>query len=215
MTIIHRLGGALAAVLLAAGTLAPAPVPAREAPLGDDARAIVERVEEWFNGFTTLKARFLQVGPDGSIAEGDAYLARPGKLRFDYDPPTPVFIVADGRSLIYRDEELDQTSYMPLGSTPAGLLVRRDVELDQNDDVQILNVHRGQGVVGVTLAQASDPGAGHITLLFDENPFALRQWRVRDAQGQITTVSLFEVEKNVRLSPELFRYSDPDRFYDQ
>ncbi len=202
--------GALTALMLAVGMLAAAPAAA--APSDAEARAIVERVESWFNGFRTLKARFLQVAPDGGIAEGDAYLARPGRLRFDYDPPTPVLVIADGINLIYRDEELDQTSYMPLNSTPAGLLVRRDVEIADSGDVRVLDVLRDRGTVGVTLAQAGDPGAGHITLLFSEEPFALRQWRVRDAQGQVTTVSLFEVERNVRLRPDLFRYEDPDRF---
>lgn len=169
----------------------------------------VGRAEAYLNGITTLKARFLQVAPSGATAEGTAYLSRPGRMRLDYDPPSPIQIIADGRFLIYYDKQLEQTSYLGINDTPAGILVRPSVRLT-GGDVRVVGVDRSRGLVHVSLIQSKDPGAGTITLTFTENPFELRQWRVRDAQGQITTVQLYNTQTGMRLDPGLFRFVDPN-----
>lgn len=184
-------------------------------PHAADARALsaqdqedIRRAEAYLNGITTLKARFLQVAPTGATAEGNAYLSRPGRMRLDYDPPTPVQVVADGKFLIYYDKELGQTSYVGLYDTPAGILVRPSIRL-QGGDVTVTGVGRGRGVVNISLIQTRDRGAGEITLTFSESPFELKQWRVRDPQGQVTTVQLYGAQTGVRLDPALFRFVDP------
>lgn len=171
-------------------------------------RADVERVESYLNQVTTLKARFLQIAPNGGQAEGTAFVSRPGRLRLQYDPPSPLLVVADGTFLIVHDRELGEPSYIPLDSTPAGILVRENVQLD-GKDVTVTRVTRSPGVLNVTLVESDDPGQGELTLVFSEKPFALRQWRVLDAQGNTTTVSLYEAQSGMILDPQLFRFKPP------
>ncbi|WP_242442649.1 outer membrane lipoprotein carrier protein LolA [Magnetospirillum sp. 15-1] len=181
--------------------------PART-PLSAQDRADIARAEEYLNGVTTLKARFLQVSPNGSSVEGDAYLSRPGKLRLQYDPPSPLLVVADGSFLIVHDSQLGEPSYIPLGSTPAGILVRPGVKLD-GGDVTVTRVTRLPGVVRISVVEADDPAAGEITLVFSDKPFALRQWQVKDAQHQVTTVSLYQAQSGLTLDGKLFEFKNP------
>ncbi|WP_142849122.1 outer membrane lipoprotein carrier protein LolA [Telmatospirillum sp. J64-1] len=182
---------------------------ARPAQLSAQDQADVARAENYLNSITTLAARFMQVAPDGSYAEGTAYLSRPGRLRMEYDPPTPILVVADGRFLIYHDKQLKQTSHVGLNQTPAGLLVRENIQFNGRD-AMVTDVRREQGVLKISLVQRSDPSAGQITLIFSESPFALRQWEILDPQGQITTVSLFETRTGMPLDRRLFTFVDPN-----
>lgn len=183
--------------------------PKRVAPLSDKDKADVARVEEYLNSVTTLKARFLQIAGNGNQAEGTAYLSRPGRMRLQYDPPSPLLVVADGTFLIVHDQELGEPSYIPLGSTPAGVLVRENVRLI-GQDVTVTRVVRLPGVLNVSLVETEEPEAGEITLVFSESPFALRQWRVVDAQGSTTTVSLYESQTGLKLDPKLFEFKNPN-----
>jgi outer membrane lipoprotein-sorting protein len=203
MTSLRHVGRLLAAAMLA--VVLPH---AAEAAVSAQDQEDIARAEAYLNGISTLKARFLQVAPSGATAEGTAYLSRPGRMRLDYDPPSPVQVVADGRFLIYYDKELEQTSYLGLNDTPAGILVRPNVRLT-GGDVRVVDVDRSRGLVHVSLIQAKDPGAGTIMLTFTDNPFELKQWRVRDGQGQITTVQLYGTQTGVRLDPKLFRFVEP------
>jgi outer membrane lipoprotein-sorting protein len=198
---------ALAVSLALLATAAPAAEPKR-LPLSAQDRADVARAEEYLNGVTTLKARFLQVAPNGASAEGDAYLSRPGRMRLQYDPPSPLLVVADGTFLIVHDSQLGEPSYIPLGSTPAGILVRAGVKLD-GGDVAVTRVVRLPGVVRISLVEAEDPAAGEITLVFSDKPFSLRQWQVKDAQHQVTTVSLFQAQSGLTLDGKLFEFKNP------
>lgn len=178
------------------------------APLSAQDKADVARAEDYLNAITTLKARFLQIAGNGAQAEGTAYLSRPGKMRLQYDPPSPMLVVADGTFLIVHDQELGEPSYIPLDSTPAGVLVRDNVKL-VGKDVTVTRVVRLPGVLNVSLVEADEPDAGELTLVFSESPFALRQWRVVDAQGTVTTVSLYEAQTGLKLDPKLFEFKNP------
>lgn len=177
--------------------------------LSEEDRADVARAEAYLNAIGTLKARFLQISANGGQAEGTAFVSRPGRLRLKYDPPNPLEVVADGRFLIVFDRQLGSPSYLPLDSTPAGILVRKNVRLDDKD-VRVTRVTRQPGVLAVSVVEAEDPGAGELTLVFAERPFQLRQWRVVDAQGQTTTVSLFDAQTGITLDPVLFEFKDPN-----
>lgn len=183
--------------------------PKRAPPLSDKDKADVARAEEYLNSITTLKARFLQIAGNGNQAEGTAYLARPGRMRLQYDPPSPLLVVADGTFLIVHDKELGEPSYIPLGSTPAGVLVRENVRLI-GQDVTVTRVVRLPGVLNISLVETDEPEAGEITLVFSESPFALRQWRVVDAQGSTTTVSLYEAQNGLKLDSKLFEFKNPN-----
>ncbi len=207
MMFLHRALGALLAVALLAGAPALAAGPKRAALSAQD-KADVARAESYLNSISTLRARFLQIAPNGSQAEGTAFFSRPGRMRLQYDPPSPMLVVADGRFLIVHDQELGEPSYIPLDSTPAGILVRENVQLD-GKDVVVTGVKRGPGVLNVSLMERDDPGQGELTLVFSEAPFMLRQWRVLDAQGQTTVVSLYDAQDGMALDPKLFRFVDP------
>jgi outer membrane lipoprotein-sorting protein len=188
--------------------LALAGMPAVAAGPTSSDQADIEKAEAYLNGVTTLKAHFLQVSPDGGTTEGTVYLSRPGRLRLDYDPPSPIEVVADGNFLIYYDKQLKQVSYVGLESTPAGVLVRPKVKLDA-DDLKVTKVGHPPGILTVTVIKAAEAAQGRITLVFTESPFQLRQWQVTDAQGQVTTVSLFDAQTGLALDKDLFFFKDP------
>jgi outer membrane lipoprotein-sorting protein len=193
------------ALLAAAPARAADPKPAA---LSAEDKADIARAEAYLNAVTTLKARFLQSSPNGAAAEGDAYLSRPGRLRLQYDPPSPLLVVADGTFLIVYDRELGDPSYVPLGQTPAGVLVQPNLRLT-GGEVTVTRVSRLPGVVRISAVESEDPASGEITLVFSDHPFELKQWQVRDAQHQVTTVSLFDVRTGISLEPKLFQFVDP------
>lgn len=166
---------------------------------------VLKRAESYLNDIKTLKARFLQVNPDGSSVEGDVFVSRPGRMRLVYDPPTQMMLVADGAFLIYVDTEMKDASHIDLDDTPAGLLLRENLSFT-DPSVKLGGVKLGPGVVEITAAMAKDPSAGKLTLVFSEGPFELKQWRVLDAQNKEVTVSLFNAQSGVKLDRDLFRY---------
>lgn len=202
------LGGILPAAALVSSAQPVAAAEVQRARLTAQDEADIRSAQFYLNGITSLKARFLQISSNGGQAEGTAYLSRPGKMRLQYDPPSPLLVVADGTFLIVEDKTLDNPSYIPLNSTPAGVLVRSNVELN-GKDLAVTKISRPPGILAITVAQADDPGEGQLTLIFSQRPFQLRQWRVLDAQGQTTTVSLFNAETGIPLDPELFHYKNP------
>jgi outer membrane lipoprotein-sorting protein len=179
------------------------PLPSLALPsLGDLNRADTARIETYLNSLRTLSGEFLQVGPDGSLAEGRIWLSRPGRLRFEYAPPTPILVVADGTSLIFHDKELGQVDRVPLGFAPLGVLTDDEVHLE--GDLEVLAIERAGGLLRITLVDEDRPKEGSVTLVFGQSPLNLRQWQVRDARGLITTVTLRNVETNQPVNPSLF-----------
>ncbi len=195
-------GSALAVVAIA-------PVAAQSPVRSDADRADIARVETYLAGVKTLEARFLQIGPDGSTAEGKFYLSRPGKLRLDYDAPNPNLLIADGRALAHIDRSMKTISYLPLDSTPAGVLVRADVKLA--GDVTVTGIERGPGVLRMGIVQTSDPRAGRLILEFAERPFQLSSWRMIDAQGLTTRITLLDPRDGIAIAPDRFTIIDPNQ----
>jgi outer membrane lipoprotein-sorting protein len=200
----------LARLLLLATLLLGAAIPV-QAALAPADKADVERAEAYVNSITTLQARFLQIAPNGTQSEGVAYLSRPGKLRLDYDPPSPIQIFGSENVLVYYDSKLKQVSQLPIGSTPAAFLVRPNVSFD-GKELTVTRVQRQPGIIGISMVQTKDRKAGELTLVFTDKPFALRQWRVTDAQGATTTVSLFNARTGVTFDKDLFEFRDPNFF---
>ena len=202
--------GLLLAVCPAAIQPAPAQEASQEAASATLTHAEQESlaaVERYLNTIRTLKADFIQVGPEGDIAEGVIYLGRPGRLRVEYAPPVPVLIVGDGLLLHYHDKELGQVNDWLIFDTPLGALTRDEVRF--GEDLVVTGLVQGSGRIEVTVVQGGDPGAGSLTLIFETEPLVLRHWRVIDAQGLVTTVSLDDLETNIALQPTLFVFDDP------
>lgn len=176
-----------------------------DAPETDEETLI--RIEDYLNSIETMKADFLQLAPDQSLSEGKVYLKRPGYLRVDYDPPTPLLIVGDGTWLSLIDYELKEVSRWPIDDTPLQVLVKSDLDLDK--DVEVLGLAREPGLIKVTVKSAAVPGNETISFLFSDRPLELRQWEVVDGGGQATRVALANTETNVTLSKDLFTFEDP------
>ena len=193
-----------------------APVPGASAQTGEEAAEAavaalspedaetVTRLEAYLNGITTLRARFVQVSSNGAVAEGDFYLSRPGRLRFEYDPPHPALLIANGVTLLYYDRELKQATFLPLWETPLSFLLRERVDL--SDGVEIVAIERGLAVLRVTLRESQTGTDSEVSLLFAEQPIALKAWEINDAQGIKTQVALLDVELGAELDREIFQH---------
>jgi outer membrane lipoprotein-sorting protein len=201
------LSALLGAALFAAATLAvPGPGPRAEATAGQ--ADLVSRVEAYLNSIRTMRSRFLQIGPSGEVSRGTVLISRPGKLRIEYDPPSPVLILTESNYLMLYDKDLQSRSYASLDDSLAGFLVRPKIRL--SGDVALRKLEETRGIVRLTLAQADSPEAGTLTLVFDDGPLSLRQWVVVDGQGGETRVSLENPRFNIKLDPERFEFTPPD-----
>jgi outer membrane lipoprotein-sorting protein len=166
-------------------------------------QADIARIETYLNGIHTLKAHFLQVAPDGALSEGTAWLERPGRMRFEYTPPTPFLLIANHGLLVFQDKSLAQVSNIPLGRTPLGILLAGQVKLT-GGGVTVTGIQRQPGQIQVSLTRTDSPGDGTLTLIFADPPMALRQWTVVDAQRKETRVTLYNVELGGTFDPTLF-----------
>ena len=170
---------------------------------------IVKQAEEYLQNLTTARARFVQTTHDGTQLVGTFYLERPGKLRFEYDPPIEDFVVADGFFIYFYDSEAQEQTNAPIGQTLADFILRSNLELE--GDVTVESIDKAGDLKLITLTQTADPQAGKLILGFDEDPFALKKWRVVDAQGLITEVELFYLKTGITHSDGLFIYKDPQK----
>ena len=193
-----------AALCLLAGLVAPA----RAASLSPEDERIVAKAETYLDGIETLTARFLQVDASGGYSEGTVYMRRPGRIRLEYDPPIPLLLIADGTFLASYDREMDTVSHMFLRNSPADILLAEDVDLN-GDRSEVVDLKRDADTVEIELVKADDVAAGRLTLVFTADPFRLRQWRVLDAEGNVTTVSLFDARTGMELPDDLFRIPRP------
>lgn len=178
-----------------------------QAPSGPDS-ADIARVEAYLETIRTLDSRFLQIGPDGSVAEGRFLLSRPGRLRLEYDAPNPNLLVSDGRAFVHIDKSLRTIAYLPIDSTPAGLLVRAEIRL--SGDVTVVGIERSPAALRMTLIQTKDPRAGRLVLTFADRPLALVGWSVVDAQGLTTRLTLVDARFGAALDAAAFSFVDPN-----
>lgn len=196
----------LAALVLLPSDLLPARSDAALA-LTDRDRADIARIEAYLTGLRTLKARFLQVAPNGGVSEGVVWLERPGKMRFQYDPPSPFLLVANYGLVVFNDKKLQQTSNIPLSQTPLGIILAEQVKL--SGDVQIVGIRHLPDEIELTLQRTASPSDGTITLYFSDQKLALQRWTVVDQQRQETSVRLFNVELGGKFDPALFKVTAP------
>lgn len=193
----------LATVGHASSATADAAVPATLTPAQQGS---VDRIAGALNAITTLKAHFLQIAPDGATSQGTAWLDRPGRMRFAYDKPSPLLLVAADGKVTFVDSKLGQTTEIPLSRTPLGLLLAPKIAL--TGPVTVTNVTDGPGQVQATLERTASPADGSLTLVFSTAPFALRSWTVVDAQGRDTKVDLYDVTLGGHVPDDLFRIGD-------
>ena len=188
-------GAAAAAALAVLG--GPAVAALQPSDLAD-----LAEIERYLDSIRTMAAEFQQYDQEGRVATGHIFLARPGRMRVEYDPPTPYLLVASSGALVYYDAEIDQVTTLPLSSTPAAFLLKDKISLTQG--VTVKSFERGPGSLRVEVVDAKDEGAGSVLMVFEDRPLALKQWTVTDAQGIKTQVVLTRAEFDVPLDPRLF-----------
>ena len=172
--------------------------------------ATIAQVEAYLNSIKTFAAKFTQVDPKGIVSTGTFYLERPGRLRFDYNPPTPLLLVCDGFWLVLYDRQLKQANRWPVSETPLGLLVADKIRL--SGKVKVTEIQRKPGTLRLTVIDTEKPGQGSLTLTFQTPDLELRNWRVVDAQGGETNVTFTDVRQGVTLKPDLFQFDEPVAF---
>ena len=178
-----------------------------------DSKQAVAQVQDYLQTLTTLTARFVQIGPSGELSRGRLYLSRPGRLRFEFDPPSPLLLLADGFWLILYDKELQQANRWPVSDTPLGLLVAPDIDLSKR--VIVKHAAREPGLLKLTVIDRERRDEGEITLVFAAPRLQLMQWHVIDAQGGRTTVNLSDVSEGETIDPKLFFFDEPVPFRDR
>jgi outer membrane lipoprotein-sorting protein len=187
----------LLAVLSAVALLVVTALPARAQ---DVSKADIEK---YFNSIRTLKARFVQSNPNGSVVLGTLYVRRPGRMRFEYDAPSQLKIVADGMQVTMWDNATRDFGQWPIGWTAASFLVREPLVL--SGDLQVEKIDRANGLLEVTLSQAKKPQEGKVVVRLQENPLLLRGWTIIDNRGNRVTVSLSEMQTGLQLADSLFK----------
>jgi outer membrane lipoprotein-sorting protein len=167
-------------------------------------RATVERVNGYFNSVSTLIGNFVQVGPDRQRLEGDFYLQKPGKVRFDYDPPSPVELISDGSSVVVRDRKLATQDLYPLSQTPLRFLLAE--KLDLLKDTNVVGVYQDDLFINVVIEEKHPlVGTHRLMLMFGAKDSELKQWTITDPQGYDTTIAIFNLNQTHKPDPSLFK----------
>lgn len=192
-----------------ANETAPIPVPVQNGEVPSDQwPAILADASAALSDAKTAKGRFFQTNVDGSVVTGSFALNRPGRMRFEYDAPTPVLIVSDGTTVAMEDTDLETVDRVPIGTTPLGLILSTQLDVDQ--DVNVLSVMQNSERIGIRVSDADGEMEGTLTMVFDKETYALLGWLAVDGNLQTTVVDLVDVETNIRIDPRLFRLNEDD-----
>ena len=164
--------------------------------------SLLESAAMSLEAIRNLEAKFTQIAPSGNITTGKLFLSRPGRLRFEYDEPSPMLIVATGGLVYLHDSELETVESYPVSQTPLRFLLARQLDLDS---AQIVSVEENQHGLKIILAAKDEDLQGQLALIFDPEPHRLAGWSFLDPAGELTVVSLDDVEEKKRLKSRLFR----------
>ncbi|HVK91430.1 MAG TPA: outer membrane lipoprotein carrier protein LolA [Mycoplana sp.] len=186
----------LTALLLVAGPSVLAPQPAAA-----QASTTAQRIADHFSSVKTMMGEFVQFGPRGEQTGGKFYISRPGKIRFNYEDPSPMRVISDGRTVVIGNRKLKTWDVYPLSKTPLKLLLGNRIDLSSTT---VRGVKEEDDLITIVLGDRNMFGSSTITLMFDPKTYDLRQWTIRDAQGKDTSVMIFNVKTGVQLDAKVF-----------
>jgi outer membrane lipoprotein-sorting protein len=167
-------------------------------------KAQAAKVSSYLSSLQTLVGNFVQVGPDGSRTRGDFYIQKPGKVRFEYDEPSPIAIIADGSSVAVRDRKLATQDIYPLSQTPLRYLLSDRIDLLK--DTNVVSVTADDVFVSVTIEEKQALiGTSRLMLMIGAKDGQLKQWTVTDPQGYDTTVAVYNLDTSKRVDPGMFK----------
>jgi len=166
-------------------------------------RALIDRVNVYLMSVQLMIGDFVQVGSDGRRAEGKLYLQKPGRIRFEYNPPSPIELVADGSSVVVRDRKLMTQDLYPLSQTPLRFLLADRIDLLK--ETNVISVSSDDTFLSLLIEEKQTLGGTHkVLLMFSVKDTQLKQWTITDPQGFDTTVALYNLETPKRLDPAMF-----------
>lgn len=167
----------------------------------------IARVQSYLSGLSTITSEFKQTAPDGSVSSGKFFMERPSKMRWQYNPPTPILMVANGSELIYYDSELEQISHIPVDSTLIGFLAQEKIRFD--NDVGITFFSENANKIRIGVAQKNKPSEGNLVLELSDKPLIIKNMVVTDASGLVTNISLNNAVFGTKIDKKLFDFRDP------
>lgn len=174
------------------------------AALSPEQRGIIERVNNYLSTMHILSGKFVQVGPDGRRTQGTFYISKPGKVRFEYDDPSPIELIADGQSVVVRDRNLATQDVYPLSQTPLRFLLADHVDLTK--DTSLVAVYADDVFVTVVVEEKNGVvGTSRLMIMFNAKDMQLKQWTVTDPQGYDTTVAVYNLDTSKRPNPDMFK----------
>jgi outer membrane lipoprotein-sorting protein len=179
------------------------PAPATTTAFDAKQRATLDRISLYLSSVQTMVGNFVQIGPDGGRTQGTFYIQKPGKVRFEYNPPTPIDIIADGSSVVVRDRNLATQDLYPLSQTPLRYLLADRIDVLRDTDV--VSVSADDTFVTVLIEEKQlVAGTSRLMIMFDAKDLQLKQWTVTDPQGLDTTVAVFNLDSTKKPDPNLF-----------
>ena len=172
--------------------------------LNPEQKALIDRVNNYLSSMQVLSGKFVQVGPDGGRTQGAFYISKPGKVRFEYEDPSPIELVADGESVVVRDRRLATQDVYPLSQTPLRFLLSDHVDLMK--DSTLTAVYADDVFITVVVQETNGiVGTSRLMIMFSAKDMQLKQWTVTDPQGYDTTVAVYNLDNSRRPDPAMFR----------
>ncbi len=172
--------------------------------------ADINKIENYLNSIQTMQADFIQMASNGATSEGKLYISKPSKIRMEYAPPTDVLIVGNGDEVIFNDKELDQVTNIDYEDIPGTKILTNTLKID-NNLLKINDFYKDSGSTSVTLEYAKEKEMGPITLVFSNQPFELKQWKIIDPQSVEISLSLYDVTINAPVDENLFVFKEKPR----
>ena len=166
----------------------------------------VKKVEDYLNSIKTLSADFVQIASNGEKAEGRIYIEKPNKIRMEYAPPSNILIVGNGDYIVYYDKELEQITNIDYDDVPAAMILANTVDLG-GKDLTVTDMYQDPGMTRVGLQYSKAEDLGPFTLVFTNNPFTLKQWKVITPQSLEVSLSLYDTVIDGKLNQDLFKFS--------
>ena len=184
-------------------SLGKSAVPSQATAFDAHQRALLDKISNYLSGVQTLVGNFVQIGPDGRRVEGAFSIQKPGKVRFAYNPPSPIDIIADGSAVVVRDRSLETSDYYPLSQTPLRYLLADHIDLLRDTDV--VSVSADDTFITVVIEETRLlTGTSRLMIMFDAKNLQLKQWTVTDPQGLDTTVAVYNLDTTKKPDPNLF-----------
>jgi len=166
------------------------------------AQTAAQQIADHFSSVKTMMGEFVQFGPKGEQTGGKFFIERPGKIRFNYEPPSDFRVISDGKSVVLMNQKLKTADLYSLSQTPLKLLLDERIDLSGG---KVKDIREESDLTTITLADKSVFGNATISMMFDPKTYELRQWTVTDAQGKDTTVMIFNVQQGVTFDPGVFK----------